>query len=137
MENDHPLLHSSPSTSTRIIRASSAMHICMFLETKGTLKSTSDLKRVCHNSLQCGQCFMLSFITKILSVVTGMPNTEEAEQSLSRLREERRRILSLDTDTQYLDRDIAEATKDPGVDCFIKSTFHHTSSLRLRNYSLH
>ena len=70
---------------------------------------------------------MLSFITKILSVVTGMPNTEEAEQSLSRLREKRRRILSLDTDTQYLDRDIAEPTKDPGVDCFIKSTFHHTS----------
>ena len=31
MENDHPLLHSSPSTSTRIIRASSAMHICIFL----------------------------------------------------------------------------------------------------------
>ena len=126
MENDHPLLHSSPSTSTRIIRASSAMHICMFLETNGTLKSTSDLKRVCHNSLQCGQCFMLSFITKILSVVTGMPNTEEAEQSLSRLREERRRVLSLDSDTKYLDRDNAKDTKDPGVDYFIKSTISLT-----------
>ena len=63
---------------------------------------------------------MLSFITKILSVVTGMPNTEEAEQSLSRLREERRRILSLDTVTKYLDRDNAKGTKDPGVDCFIQ-----------------
>ena len=103
---------------------------CIFayfcLETKGTLKSPSDLKRVCHHSLQCGQCFMLSFITKILSVVTGMPNTEEAEQSLSRLREERRRVLSLDSDTKYLDRDNAKDTKDPGVDYFIKSTISLT-----------
>ena len=71
---------------------------------------------------------MLSFIAKMFSVETGIPKTVEAGQSLSRLREERRRILSLDTDTQYPDKSTSGCLGDASSDK------HNTRAFSFKQY---